>query len=147
MNASDNRTTEDEELSILMGRITGIQQVTLSRIPDRPVNVLTRTVDTSERLLMQQTHKAVLLRRMTQGRHDQLLMVAGHVCRFKDRSNFKLTWRYLVVTSLRRNSQLIQGLFYILHKDLNALRNGTKVVIIKFLTLSRSPAKQSTTRQ
>jgi hypothetical protein len=103
VDTANHRPAEHQELRIVVGRIARVEQVALGGIAHRPVNVLTGTVDARKGLFVQQTDKAVLFGGVLQHRHDQLLVVAGDVSRFKEGGDFKLAGGHFVVAGFGRN--------------------------------------------
>ena len=120
-----------------MRRIARIEQVALSGVTQRPVDVFARTIDSRKRLLVQQTYEAVLISHLFQNRHDQLLVIRCNVGGFKQGRNFKLARCNFIVACLGRNTQLVQFTVHVAHESQHALRDYTEIVVFKFLSLRR----------
>jgi hypothetical protein len=70
VHGANQRGAEDQELHVLVRSIARLKQVTLRAVAERPVQVLARTVDAGERLLVQQALHAVLLGHLLERQHD-----------------------------------------------------------------------------
>ena len=71
-------------------------------------------------------------------------MVYGKVCFFVDRCALKLVRCYLIVACLAGYAQFKRVDFEILHECLNALRNGSEVMVVHLLVFSRAVAHECT---
>ena len=113
----------------------------------RPVVVLTTTVDACEGLFVEQHAKTVLAGHLLHDRHQQHVMIDSEVGFLEDGCQLKLVGSHLIVACLTGDTESQSLELQILHKGLYALRNGTKVVVIHLLVLGRVVAHQRTTRQ
>ena len=147
VHAADHRSAEHQKLQVFMGRLARIEQVPLGGVADRPVDVLTRTVDAGEGLLVQQAGQAMLLRRAAQQGHGELLVVGGHVGGLEERRNLKLGWGHLVVAGFGRNPQAVHLPLHLLHEDLHPLGDGAEVVVVKLLALGGGATEQGAAGQ
>jgi hypothetical protein len=75
----------------------GPEQVVPLVVAHRPVEVLARSVDAGERLLVQQAREAELRRRALQRLHHHHLMIGGDVGVLEHRRDLVLARRHLVV--------------------------------------------------
>ena len=130
-----------------MGGVAGIEQVALGAVADRPVDVLATAVDTGERLLMQQAGETMPAGGGAQHRHDQLLVIGGHVGGLIHRRDLELTRSHLIVAGLGRHAEPIELLLDVLHEHLDPLRNRTEVVVVELLPLGRRCAEQAAAGQ
>ncbi len=62
MHTPNHCPTEQQKLHIRMGSIAWIEQIALSGIANRPVDVFPGTINPSKRLLVQEADKAMFLR-------------------------------------------------------------------------------------
>src|SRR4028118_1554556 len=104
MHAPNHRPTEQQKLHIRMGSIAWIEQIALSSIANRPVDVFSRTINSRKRLLVQEADKAMFPRYTLENGHCQLLVIASHIGGFKNWRNLKLTRSHFVVASFSRNA-------------------------------------------
>ena len=134
-----------QKLDILMGRFTRIQKIDAVIGSQRPVIVLTGTIDPGKRLLMKQTLQAMKISHLLQRLHNQLIVIHSHITLRINGSQFMLTRSHLIVLGLGRHAQLPQLLIYILHEIRNPLADNTEIMIIQLLSFRRHGAKQSPT--
>ena len=99
---------KDQELHVIVRIVAWLEQIALRGIAQRPVQVLTRTVDARERLLVQQAFHSVLLRDLLQGQHHELLVIGRDVGVFIDRRDFVLRRGHFVVASLEGNTDAVE---------------------------------------
>ena len=102
------------------------------------------SIDACKRLFVQQAVQPVLGGDLLHNFHGQLVAVRGDVSRGKDRRQFVLGRRRLIMFSLRQNAQLPQFFIQILHIGGHAGLNHAEVVIFQLLALRRLCAKQGT---
>ena len=69
--------------------------------------MLAGTVDAGEGFFVQQAVHAMAPGRALEHSHGQLLVVGGHIRRFKEGSDLKLAGGYLIVASFGGNAQLV----------------------------------------
>ena len=125
-----------------MRRVARQQQIALGRVAEREVDVLARTVDALERLLVEQALHAVLVGQPLERRHQQLLVVGGDVGPLEHRRDLELAGGDFLMPGLRRNAELEQLPLAIHHEAEHALRDGAEVVVVEFLALRRLGAEQ-----
>ena len=75
-------------------------------------------------------------------RHQQLLVVGGHVGALEHRRDLELAGRDLVVPGLGRDAELEQLALAVHHEAEHALGDGTEVVVVELLALGRLGAEQ-----
>jgi hypothetical protein len=88
-----------------------------------------------ERLLVQQTRHAVLLRDARQHVHDHLLVIGRQVGVLVQGSQLILGRRYLVVPRFDRDTQLEQLALGVEHASQHALGNCAEVMVLELLAL------------
>ncbi len=142
VDGTNDGPAEDQELSVRVRRVAGVEQVALRGAAQRPVHVLARAVHAGKGLFVRQAGHAVFLGDPLERDHDQLLMVGGQVGRFEDRRDFVLAGGYLVVPRFDRYAQLVQFALDFQHEGQHALGNGPEIVIFEFLALGGLGAKQ-----
>ena len=64
VNGTDHSRTEHEELHVFVRCLTGIKQIPLGGIPQRPVAVFTRPINAGKRFFVQQALHPVLCRHL-----------------------------------------------------------------------------------
>ena len=142
---ADDGRAEHQELGVVVRGVARQQQIALGRVAEREVDVLARTVDALERLLVEQTLHAVLVGQPFERRHQQLLVVGGDVGPLEHRRDLELAGGDFLMPGLRRNAELEQLPLAIHHEAEDALRDGTEVVVVEFLALRRLGAEQRAT--
>ncbi len=95
-----HRTQEQEELGVLIGGLTGGQQVHAGVRGDGPVIVLAAAVYPVKGFLVQKAHKAVLCRHLLHHLHGQLVVVGSDVDGSVDGGQLMLGGGHLVVLGL-----------------------------------------------
>ena len=138
-----NGHAEDEELSVVVRRIAGIEQVLAGVGGHRPVVVLARTVDAGERLLVQETRQTVLVGGAAQDLHRQHLVIGRQIGVFEDRRYLILAGSDFVVPRLDGHGQLEQFRLGLGHARQHALGDGAEVLVLHLLALGRPGAEQS----
>ena len=112
---------------------------------ERPVVVLTRTIDAIKRFLVEQHLKAVLVGHALHEAHEQHVMVDSQIGLLEDRGTLKLVGGHLVVAGLYGDAQL-QGLYLqVFHESHHTLRDGTEIVVVHLLVLGALVAHQRAT--
>ena len=127
-----------------MRRLARVKHVDPIICRDRPVIMLTGTIDTRERFLMKQAFQSVLARNSLQSLHYNLVVVYRNISLRIDRSQLVLCRSNLIVLGFRRNSDFPQLLVDILHKRRNSLTDCSEIVIIKLLSFRRHSSEQCT---
>ena len=107
---------EKEELRVLIGRLTGREEVLPIVRGNGPVVVLSRSVHACERLLMEQAYKAMSCRDLLHHLHCELVVVCGHIGGRVDRCQLMLCGGNLVVLRLGKDPELPELLVQILHE-------------------------------
>ena len=126
---------EDSEAQVLFRRLAGCMEQHPRIGREAPVVVLSGTVDSCERLLVQECPESVLACHPFHERHEQHVMVHCQVRVLEDRGKLKLVGCHLVVPCLHRDSQH-QGLYLqVAHEGCHTFRNAAEVMVIHLLVL------------
>jgi hypothetical protein len=128
-----DRRAEDQELHVVVRVRARTQQVVPLVVAHRPVQVLPRSVDAGERLLVHQTREPVLRCRPPHRLHRHHLMVGGDVGVFEHRRDFVLARRDLVVARLHRHADFVELGFNFRHERHHALGDGAEVLVFELL--------------
>ena len=139
---ADDGGAEDQELGVVVRRVPGEEKVALGGVADREVDVLARPVDPLERLLVEEALHAVLLGHLLERRHEELLVVGGHVGALEHRGQFELARGHLVVARLGRDAELEQLALAIHHVGQDTLGDGPEVVVVELLPLGGLGSEQ-----
>ena len=142
----DDGAQEKQELCILIGRLSGIEQVHAGIRRNRPVVVLAAPVHAGERLLVKQTDHAVLLRDLLHQLHGKLVVVGGDIGRRKDRSKLMLRGRHFVVLGFGVYAELPKLLVELLHESRDAWLDRAEVMVVELLPLRGTGAEQRPAR-
>ncbi len=111
---------------------------------EAPVVVLTRTIDASEWLLVQENTETVLMCHTLHQTHQEHVMVNGKIALFENRRQLKLVRSHLIMAGLTRNTEFECLDFQIFHECLHALRNSSEIVVVHLLILGRIVSHQRT---
>ena len=133
---------EGDELEVSCRILAGSKQQGAGVSTERPVVVLSRTVDTVEGLLVQQHNETVLARDLVHHVHYHLVLVVGEVALPEDWSKFELVGSDLVVPGLQGNAEFVAFVLEILHECCDAGGNGREVVVLELLVLGGGVAHQ-----
>ncbi len=106
-------------------------------LPSEKLTCLPDPLMPVERLLVEQALHAVLLGHPLHGRHQQLLVVGGHVGPLEHGGQLELARGHLVVAGLGRDSQLEQLPLGVEHEGQDPLGDGAEVVVVELLALGR----------
>ena len=136
---------EHEELRVLMRGIAGIEQVA-ELAAQRPVDVLARTVDSGERLLVQQAGHAVFRRHALQLQHDDVLMIVREIGALVDRSDLELTGRNFIMAGLDRNALFVELMLGFHHERQHTLGDRAEIVVFELLAFWRLRAEERPAR-
>ena len=136
-----------QKMNIVLWRTPRIKEIIAVIIRQRPVDMLTRTVDLGERFFMQQGRQTVLLGNIFKGVHDQLVVIHGKVGFFINRGNFVLAWRNLIVTCFGRDAKLEKLFFHIVHIGRYSFFDASEILIFQFLPLGGRCADYGPTAQ
>ena len=126
---------EGDELQVLGGSLARTEEVDSGVGAQRPVIVLTRAVDTLERLLVQQHAEVVTAGYLVHDGHQQLVVIVREVYLLIYGCHLELVGRNLVVTGLEGYSELEALILEILHERDHARGYCTEVVILELLVL------------
>ena len=77
-----------------------------------------------------------------QRRHQELLVVGGHVGPLEHRGQLELARGHLVVPGLGRDAELEQLALGVQHEGEDPLGDGAEVVVVELLALGRLGAEQ-----
>ena len=126
---------EGGEAQVLLGRLARCMQQHAIVGAERPVVVLTATVDACEGLFMQQHTEAMLAGYTLHDRHQQHVVVNSQVGVLEDGCQLELVGCHLVVTGLARDAQLQCTDFQFAHEGSHTLGDRAKVVVVHLLVL------------
>ena len=130
-----------------MGRNARVQQIHSGICSQRPVVVLTGTIHTGKRLLVEQAFHSVLGSDALQCLHNDLIVVNLHIDFRIDRCQLMLCRSCLVMLCLGRNTQFPQFLIYVLHVCRYFLPDGSQIMVIHLLALRRHSAEKRASRK
>ena len=140
---ADDRGAEHEELGVVVRGVAGdAAGCPRSALPSEKLTCLPEPLTPGERLLVEQALHAVLLGDRLEGRHQQLLVVGGHVGPLEHRRDLELAGRDLVVPGLGRDAELEQLALGVHHEAEHPLGDGAEVVVVELLALRRLGAEQ-----
>lgn len=142
VHTADDGRAEHQELLVLVRGVARIEQVALIAVTQREVDVLARTVDAGEGLLVDQTDHAVAFGDLLHRRHHQLLMIMGEIGLLEHRRQLELAGSDLVVPRLGRDALLEQLAVELDHERQHTIRDGPEVVVVELLALGRLGAEQ-----
>ena len=137
----DDGGQEHQELQVLHGGVTGIQQVLLGG-GQGPVVVLAAAVHAFKGLFMLQADQTVLGGDLLHHLHGQQVVVDGHVGGIVDGGQLMLAGGYLVVLGLGGHAQLPQLLVQFLHERGHLGADHAEVVLLQLLALGRGSTEQ-----
>ena len=120
VNGSHHICNESNELEVGFRRLARSKQKDTGVGAEAPVVVLTRAIDSGERLLMEKDAEIVLAGYVGDKRHEQEVVVVGKVGFLEDRSKLKLVGRNLIVASLSRDSEFVALNLKVEHESFNA---------------------------
>ena len=146
VNSGNKACKEDQETKILTRLIARLKQV-LIVCRERPVIVLTRTVDILKGFLVLKAGKAMVSCKKLELLHGQKVVINSESSLLKDGCKLVLARCYLVMLSLCRNTQLPELIIKLFHKVIDGWTNGAKVVLVKLLTFAWFATKEGTTTQ
>ncbi len=132
---ADDGGQEEEELGVLVRGFARLEQVVPLVVRHRPVQVLARSVDPGERLLVEQHLQAVAAGDALEGLHDQHVVVGGDVGVLEQGGDFILGRGHFVVPRLDRHAQLVEFELPFEHAGENPLGDGAEVVVLHLLAL------------
>ena len=122
---------------------TGRKQVYAFICRNRPIIVLAAAVDTSKGFFMKQTNQTMSCSNLLHDFHCQLVVVCCNVGCCVDRCQFMLCRSHFIVFRLCQYAKLPQFFIQIFHEGGYCRFDGTKVMIVQFLTFRRFCTKQS----
>ena len=140
----DHRGEEDDELQVVERGVARIEQV-LGLGAERPVVVLTRTVDALEWLLVQQADQVMAGGDELHLLHHDQVLVDGLVDLAVDGGELMLAGSDLVVLGLGGNAERPQLVVQVLHIGRDGGADSAKVVLLELLALAGSGAKEGAT--
>ena len=137
-----NAGEHQQELDVLVRRLARIQHVDAVVRGQGPVVVLAGSVNTLERLLVEQALHTVLARHSLERLHDDLVVVHRDIRLGIDGGQLMLRRSHLVVLGLRRHAHFPQFFIDILHEGCDPLADRSEVVVVHLLALRRHRAEQ-----
>ncbi len=147
VNAHERFDDEHEEAEVVLRRFAGAVEQCARVGRKAPVVVLTRTVDASEGLFVEEAAEAVLACNLAHERHDEHVVVYGQVALFENRRKLKLVGSNLVVARLAGDAEFESLDFEVAHEFLYAFGDSSEVVVVHLLVLSRVVAHEGATRE
>ena len=108
----------------------------------RPVVMLSGTIDSGKRLLMQQTLHSMLARHPLQCLHHDLIVIHRDIDFRVDRRQFMLCRSHLVMLGLCGNTNFPEFNIDIAHKRRDPLADRAEIMIVQFLSFRRHCAEQ-----
>ena len=142
----DDSSQEDQELQVLHGSVTGIQQV-LGGGAHGPVVVLAGAVDTLKGLLVLQADQTILGSDLLHHLHGQQVVVDGNIGGVKDGGQLMLAGSNLVVLGLGGNAQLPQLFVQLFHERGDLGADDAEVMLFQLLAFGGGSTKQGTAGQ
>ena len=107
----------------------------------RPVVMLSGTIDSGKRLLMQQTLHSMLARHPLQCLHHDLIVIHRDIDFRVDRRQFMLCRSHLVMLGLCGNTNFPEFNIDVAHKRRDPLADRAEIMIVQFLALGRPGSK------
>ena len=138
----DGTAQEQQELSVLIGGVAGLEEVHAGVGGQRPVVVLAAAVDACKGLFSQQAHQTVAGGHLLHDLHGQLVVVSGHVGNREDGGQLMLGGSYLVVLRLGQDAQLPEFLVQVLHVGFHPGLDDAEIVVVQLLALGRLGTEQ-----
>ena len=108
VHALDEGRQKQQELCVLTGGASGLEEVLTGIRGQRPVVVLAAAVDPGKGLFVEQAHQIVAVGHFLQKLHGQLIVVAGAVGVGVHRGDLMLGGSYLIVLRLGQHAHLPQ---------------------------------------
>jgi hypothetical protein len=135
---------EEQEAVVGLRLQGGVQQVVTLVSGHGPVAVLSGTVDTLERLLVEQNLQLVTVGNLVQDLHGDQVVVDSNGSLLEDRSNLELVGGDFIVAGLDRDTDLHQLVFGLRDGSKDTGGDLTKVVVLELLVLGGRNTDQST---
>ena len=142
VHALDEGRQKQQELCVLTGGASGLEEVLTGIRGQRPVVVLAAAVDPGKGLFVEQAHQIVAVGHFLQKLHGQLIVVAGAVGVGVHRGDLVLGGSYLIVLRLGQHAHLPQLLIQLMHEGRHTGLDGTVVVVVQLLPLGRLGTEQ-----
>ncbi|MPN40121.1 hypothetical protein SDC9_187657 [bioreactor metagenome] len=143
----DDGRQENEELGIVIGRFSGLQQVMAGVGPEGPIVMLAGAVDAGERLLSQEAGESLPLCHPLHHIHNNLILIAGDVGRPVKRGHLMLAGGRFVVLGLRDNADLPKLDVELIHEGSHPLGDGAAIVPLILLPFEGVRTHQGFARQ
>jgi hypothetical protein len=132
----------EQEAVVGLGLDGGVEQVLAAVSGHGPVAVLARSVDTLERLLVEEDLELVLVSDLGENIHGQQVVVNSKGSLLEDRGALELLRSDLVVAGLDGDTKTEELELSLGHGGHNLGRNTSKVVIVHLLVLGREVTDQ-----
>ena len=142
VDGADHGHQEGQELGVVVGVVTGLEEVLPVVGGHRPVVVLARSVDALEGLLVQQGHQVMPHRELLHGVHDEHIVVGTDRSGLVDRGHLKLGGSDLVVACLGGNAEAPEVAVQIHHEREHAFADRSEVLVLQLLALGRRGAEE-----
>ena len=134
---------DKQELNVLMWCLARIQKIDSVICCQRPVVVLTGTIDTCKRLLMKQAAHTMTACYFLEDTHHDLVVVCSDIYRCIDRSQLMLCRSNFIVLRLRSYTEFPALFIYFFHIGRNSLTDRTEIVVIHLLSFRRHCTEKS----
>ena len=138
----NDRAEEQQKLGVLRRGLARLQKVHAGIRAQRPVVVLAAAVHAGKRLFMQQADHPVAGGDLLHRLHRELVVVGRNVSGRKDRRQFMLRGRNLVVLGLGQHADLPKLLIQLLHERGDAGLDATEIMVVQLLPLRRLCAEE-----
>ena len=143
INRLQNAGEYQQELDVLVRRLTRIKQVDPIISHQGPVVVLAGAIDPCKRFLVKQASHMMFCRDSFERLHHDVVVVNSQGCILIDDCQLMLCRGHLIVLGLCRDTKLPELLVDIPHERRNSLAKGSEVVVIQLLPLRRHRPEQS----
>ena len=142
INRLQNAGEYQQELDVLVRRLTWIKQVDPIISHQGPVVVLAGAIDPCKRFLVKQASHMMFCRDSFERLHHDVVVVNSQGCILIDDCQLMLCRGHLIVLGLCRDTKLPEFLIDIPHERRNSLAEGSEVVVIQLLPLRRHRPEQ-----
>ena len=147
VNGIDHAAEHGEEHEVLFRCFAGVEQVVALVIGERPVEVLSASIDSRERFFVKKADKTMPLRDFLHDIHKKLIVIGGKIRPFENGGEFILMRRHFVMTGGDRNTELVRLFADFDHEVEHPFLDGTEILILKLLSFRRRCAGKRTAGQ
>ena len=138
-----NTGENKKELDILMRCFARLQKIDAVVCSQRPVIMLTGTIDACKWLLMKQAAHTMTACHFFKDTHHHLIVVSRNIGRSIDRSKLVLSRSHFIMLGFCCDSKLPALFIDFFHICGNSLTDSSQIMIVHFLALWRHRAEQS----